>query len=62
LDTLMRNRTTFIIAHRLATVRQADLILVLQQGRIIERGSFDELVRQGGLFADLVRTQFQGAH
>lgn len=61
LETLMTGRTTFIIAHRLATVRQADTILVLQNGRIIERGSFDELVRQGGLFADLVRNQFQGA-
>ncbi|WP_298722139.1 glucan ABC transporter ATP-binding protein/ permease [uncultured Ferrovibrio sp.] len=62
LDTLMQGRTTFIIAHRLATVRQADQILVLNQGRIVERGSFDELVEQGGLFADLVRTQFAGAH
>ena len=62
LDGLMRGRTTFIIAHRLATVRQADLILVLQNGRIIERGTFDELAGQGGLFAELVRTQFAGAH
>lgn len=62
LDTLMQGRTTFIIAHRLATVRQADLILVLRDGRVVERGSFDELAAQGGLFADLVRTQFQGAH
>lgn len=62
LNGLMQGRTTFIIAHRLATVRQADLILVLQNGRIIERGSFDELVAQGGLFAELVRTQFAGAH
>lgn len=62
LDALMQGRTTFIIAHRLATVRQADLILVLKDGHIVERGSFDELAGQGGLFADLVRTQFQGAH
>ncbi len=61
LDTLMEGRTTFIIAHRLATVRRADLILVLQNGRIVERGSFDELVAAGGLFAGLVRTQFSGA-
>lgn len=60
LDNLMQGRTTFIIAHRLATVRQADLILVLQNGRIVERGSFDELAKSGGLFADLVATQFQG--
>lgn len=62
LDALMQGRTTFIIAHRLATVRQADLILVLKDGRVVERGTFDELAGQGGLFADLVRTQFQGAH
>lgn len=61
LDTLMQGRTTFIIAHRLATVRRADMILVLQNGRIVERGSFAELVETGGLFADLVRTQLQGA-
>lgn len=59
LDTLMQGRTTFIIAHRLATVRQADLILVLQNGHVVERGTFAELVAVGGLFADLVRTQFQ---
>ncbi|WP_341894435.1 glucan ABC transporter ATP-binding protein/ permease [Ferrovibrio terrae] len=62
LDTLMQGRTTFIIAHRLATVRQADLILVLQNGQIVERGSFQSLVAAGGLFADLVKTQFGGAH
>ncbi|HEX7075663.1 MAG TPA: ATP-binding cassette domain-containing protein, partial [Hyphomicrobiaceae bacterium] len=62
LDALMQNRTTFIIAHRLATVRGADQILVLNQGRLVERGSFDELVAQNGLFANLVRTQFAGAH
>jgi glucan exporter ATP-binding protein len=61
LDTLMVGRTTFIIAHRLATVRQADLILVLQNGRVVERGTFDELVVADGLFAGLVRTQFSGA-
>ena len=60
LDALMERRTTFIIAHRLATVRRADLILVLQNGRIVERGTFDKLVAAGGLFAGLVRTQLQG--
>lgn len=54
LDTLRRGRTTFIIAHRLSTVANADQILVLDQGRIIERGRFRELVAQGGLFARLV--------
>jgi ATP-binding cassette subfamily B protein len=56
---LKQGRTTFVIAHRLATIRDADLILVFQEGRIIERGNFSELVRQGGFFAHLVATQFQ---
>jgi ATP-binding cassette, subfamily B, beta-glucan exporter len=55
---VMKNRTTFVIAHRLATVRNADRILVFQGGRIIESGSFDELVQRGGHFAELARTQF----
>jgi len=59
LRNLKQGRTTFVIAHRLATIRDADLILVFQDGRIIERGSFAELVRQGGFFAKLVETQFQ---
>jgi ABC-type multidrug transport system fused ATPase/permease subunit len=54
----MKGRTTFVIAHRLATVRNATRILVFQQGRIIETGSFDELVKRGGHFAELVRAQF----
>ncbi|MBA2079694.1 glucan ABC transporter ATP-binding protein/ permease [Rhodanobacter sp. PCA2] len=53
LDTLTRGRTTFVIAHRLSTVRNADLILVLENGRLVEQGRFDELIRQGGLFARL---------
>jgi ATP-binding cassette subfamily B protein len=59
LKNLKHGRTTFVIAHRLATIRDADLILVFQEGRIIERGSFSDLVRQGGFFAQLVATQFQ---
>ena len=55
--TLMRGRTTFIIAHRLSTVRDADEILVFDAGQVVERGSFDALVAQGGRFAELVRTQ-----
>ena len=58
LDEVMKGRTTFVIAHRLATIRNATRILVFAGGRIIEAGSFDELVRQGGHFADLARTQF----
>ncbi len=57
LETLMRGRTTFIIAHRLSTVRKADTILVLRQGRIVERGGFDELVAHGELFAELAKGQ-----
>jgi glucan exporter ATP-binding protein len=58
LDEVMKGRTTFVIAHRLATVRNATRILLLQNGRVIESGSFDELTRLGGLFAELARTQF----
>jgi ATP-binding cassette subfamily B protein len=55
---VMKGRTTFVIAHRLATIRNADRILVFSGGRIIESGSFDELTRLGGHFAELARSQF----
>ncbi|MGA2895185.1 MAG: glucan ABC transporter ATP-binding protein/ permease [Xanthobacteraceae bacterium] len=58
LDEVMKGRTTFVIAHRLATVRDATRILVFQQGRIAETGTFDELVARGGFFAELVKAQF----
>jgi ATP-binding cassette, subfamily B, beta-glucan exporter len=58
LDEVMKGRTTFVIAHRLATVRNATRILVFQQGRIVETGTFDELQRRGGFFAELVSAQF----
>jgi ATP-binding cassette subfamily B protein/subfamily B ATP-binding cassette protein MsbA len=58
LERLMGGRTTFVIAHRLSTVRRADVILVLDDGRIVERGGFAELVARGGYFARLYRTQF----
>jgi ATP-binding cassette subfamily B protein len=61
LDEVMKGRTTFVIAHRLATVRNADRIFVFHDGRIVEQGSFDELVAQGGRFADLARAQFMVA-
>jgi ATP-binding cassette subfamily B protein len=54
----MRNRTTLIIAHRLATVRTADRIVVLEHGRIVASGSHADLVRQGGLYARLASLQF----
>jgi ATP-binding cassette subfamily B protein len=58
LDELMKDRTTFVIAHRLSTVRNATRILMFDQGRIIESGSFAELVKKGGAFAALARAQF----
>jgi ATP-binding cassette subfamily B protein len=61
LRTLMAGRTTFIIAHRLSTVRDADEILVFSDGRIAERGRFEALVRQGGVFAELVASQLTPA-
>jgi ABC-type multidrug transport system fused ATPase/permease subunit len=57
LDRLMIGRTTFMIAHRLSTVRHADLILTLDRGAIVEAGSHEELVRQGGLYAQLYHVQ-----
>ena len=57
-DAAMRGRTTFVIAHRLATIRNADRILVFDQGYILESGSFDELVAQNGVFAALAKAQF----
>jgi ATP-binding cassette subfamily B protein len=58
LDEVMKNRTTFVIAHRLATIRHASLILVFESGKIVESGTFDELVGRGGRFADLAKAQF----
>ena len=58
LDEVMKGRTTFVIAHRLATIRNATRILVFGNGRIVETGTYDELVQCGGDFAELVRAQF----
>ena len=58
LDEVMRGRTTFVIAHRLATIRNATRILVFDHGRIIESGTFDELVARSGRFAELAQAQF----
>jgi ATP-binding cassette, subfamily B, bacterial MsbA len=58
LDRFAANRTTIVVAHRLSTVRRADLILVFDQGQIVERGTHDELVAQGGLYRDLAALQF----
>ena len=58
LDEVMKDRTTFVIAHRLSTVRNATRILVFEEGRIVETGTFDELVQKGGTFAGLAKAQF----
>ena len=61
LDEVMKGRTTFVIAHRLATVRNASRILVFRHGRVAESGTFEELKRRGGFFAELVQAQFAPA-
>ncbi len=57
-DTMMRGRTTFIVAHRLATIREADVILVMRDGHIVEKGKHRELLERGGFYAQLYNSQF----
>ena len=59
MDSLMQNRTVFVIAHRLSTVRNADMILVLENGRIIERGNHDQLIAQKGTYYQLYTGAFE---
>ena len=58
LDRLVRNRTTFVIAHRLSTVERADRIVVMSDGQIVESGAHAELLQHGGIYAELYRLQF----
>ena len=61
MDKLMQGRTSFVIAHRLSTIRNSDLILVMRDGDIIESGTHDDLMSQGGFYADLYNSQFENA-
>ncbi len=60
LATALKGRTSIVIAHRLSTIREADQILVIDDGRVVQRGRHDELLEQGGLYRDLYQTQFKG--
>ncbi len=60
LDRLMIGRTTFIVAHRLSTIRNADKIITLEHGRLIEQGTHEELLQQEGLYKHLYQVQIAG--
>lgn len=57
---LMKGRTSFVIAHRLSTIRGADQILVIQDGRIVERGTHEQLLEKQGVYAGLLNSQYRG--
>ena len=56
---MMEGRTSFIVAHRLSTIREADIILVMKDGNIIEQGNHETLLKQNGFYANLYNSQFQ---
>ena len=60
LTRLMKGRTTVVIAHRLSTIREADTILVLDEGRLVEQGTHEQLIERGGLYTQLVSAQMVG--
>ena len=59
-ERMMQGRTSFIVAHRLSTIRSADVILVMRDGKIVEQGRHDELLQKGGFYAQLYQSQFDG--
>jgi ATP-binding cassette subfamily B protein len=59
LERLSKGRTTLVIAHRLATIRNADKIIVMERGQVMDEGSHNELLERGGIYADLYRLQFE---
>ena len=58
---MMQGRTSFIVAHRLSTIRESDVILVMREGRIIEQGDHAGLLEKNAFYAELYRSQFEGA-
>ena len=60
LDKMMRGKTSFIVAHRLSTIKEADIILVMKDGHIIERGNHEELLKQNGFYKELYNSQYVG--
>ena len=61
MDELTKGRTSFVIAHRLSTIKNADLILVMRDGDVIESGTHEQLMEQGGFYAELYNSQFAQA-
>ena len=59
-DEMMQGRTSFVVAHRLSTIREADVILVMRDGQIVEQGKHDELLARNGFYAKLYHSQFEG--